>query len=125
MRPLMLIAILALAGCAQPAQPPGAALAQETTGKIAGPAQSCITTFPAQNIRVIDPSTVAYGNGPTIYINHLGAPCPALSQFNTIIVDARDGNQYCRGNRIRGLETGGIIPGPWCTLGDWIPYRAP
>jgi hypothetical protein len=24
---------------------------------------------------------------------------------------------------VRGLEPGGIIPGPSCNLQDWVPYR--
>ena len=128
MRPLMplLITACAVAGCTRPAQPASpAAFARELEGHAAGPAQSCISSFPSENLRVVDASTVAYGSGRTIYVNHLGGPCPALSQHNTIIVDAPDGAQYCRGNRIRGLETGGVVPGPWCNLADWIPYRMP
>ena len=126
MRPLIPIAAaLMVASCAQPQEPPGAALSRELAGHVAGPAQSCISSMSSENLRVIDASSIAYGNGRTIYVNHLAAPCPALEQSNTIIVDARDGSQYCRGNRVRGLEPGGIIPGPWCPLGDWVPYRMP
>jgi hypothetical protein len=76
-------------------------------------------------LHYVDPQTVAYGYGATIWINHLPGPCPGLEQLSTIIVDARDGTQYCRGNRIRGLEPGSIIAGPTCNLGDWVPYRKP
>jgi hypothetical protein len=126
MRPLVPIAAATiLASCTQPQEPPGAAVSREIAGKVAGPAQACISSFPGQNLRVVDASTIAYGYGRTVYVNHLGAPCPALEQHNTIIVDARDGSQYCRGNRVRGLEAGAVIPGPWCTLGEWVPYRMP
>jgi hypothetical protein len=125
MRSLIVIAGLVLASCT--ANPPGTgsadAFARETAGRVAGPAQACISTFPAQNLRVIDQSTLAYGHGPTIFVNRLAGPCPALSQFNTLIVDASTGGQYCSGDGVRGLETGGIIPGPRCNLGQWTPYR--
>jgi hypothetical protein len=126
MRPLILIAgALVASGCTQASEPPGATFSRELAGHVAGPAQTCINGYPAENLRVIDPSTIAYGTGRTIYVNHLPGACPALSQFNTIIVDAQDGTRYCRGNRVRGLEPGGVIPGPWCTLGDWTPYKMP
>ena len=123
--PLLIACALLAGGCTRPAEPEGAGFARELEGKVAGKPQSCISSFPAQNLRIVDSSTVAYGYGRTIYVNRLGGPCPALSQHNTIIVDAADGSQYCRGNRIRGLETGAVIPGPWCTLSDWVPYQTP
>ena len=43
----------------------------------------------------------------------------------SLIVEGGTGGQYCRGDRVRGLEPGAIIPGPTCNLGDWVPYRQP
>jgi len=123
MRAPILIAGLMLASCTEPAEPPAARLANELAGHVAGAAQSCVTTFQTENLRIIDPSTIAYGSGRTIYVNHLAAGCPALSQQNTIIVNAHTGGQYCSGDQVQGLETGGIIAGPRCNLGEWIPYR--
>ena len=126
MRALMLIAAAAaVAGCSRPVTPPRADLAQETAGRTAGATQTCVSAFPNQNLRILDPQTIAYGYGNTVYINHLPGACPALSQFNTIIVDAASGGQSCRGDRVRGLEPGALIPGPSCNLGDWVPYRKP
>jgi hypothetical protein len=126
MRALMLIAAAGLAAsCSRPVSPPGQDFAQVTAGRTAGPAETCITSNPAENLHVIDPQTLAYGYGRTIYINRLPAACPALSQFNTLIVEGGTGGQYCRGDRVRGLEPGAIIPGPSCNLGDWVPYRQP
>ena len=126
MRALMLIAVTAIAAsCSRPVAPPGADLAQTIAGRVAGPPQSCVSTNTSENLHYIDPQTVAYGYGSTIWINHLPGPCPGLEELSTIIVDAQDGTQYCRGNRIRGLEPGAIIAGPTCNLSDWVPYRRP
>jgi hypothetical protein len=127
MRRLALLAPFLLAGCAQTGDPDAAqsaAFARELTGYAAAAPQACVGTFPNQNLRVIDARTIAYGNGPTIYVNRLAGACPALSAYNTVIAEVH-GGQYCRGDRVRGLEPGGIIPGPWCNLGDWTPYRRP
>jgi hypothetical protein len=125
MRPLVPLIAFALAGCApQMPEPPNAAFAREVAGYAMGAPQNCVSTMPGQNLRVVDSSTVAYGWGRTIYVNRLPGQCPALSQFNTLIVEAH-GGQYCRGDHVRGLEPGAIIPGPSCNLGDWVPYRRP
>jgi hypothetical protein len=125
MRALMLIAAATMvASCTQPATPPGAALAQETAGRAAGPAQSCIPTEPVLGLRVIDSQTIAFGEGKTIYISHLGAPCPGIEPTTTLIVEPGTAGQYCRGDHVRGREMGASIAGPVCILGDWVPYRS-
>src|SRR5881409_3163213 len=121
MRSRLLLLPIVLTSCMRPATPDGTARAHDLTGYAAGAPQSCVLTIGSEGLRVIDSSTLTYGSGRTIYVNHLG-PCPALSPNNTLIVDAQPG-RYCRGDRVRGLEPGAIIAGPSCNLGDWVPYR--
>jgi hypothetical protein len=126
MRALMLIAAAALVlSCSRPAGPPGSALAAETSGRVAGPPRFCISVNAGENLHVLDPQTVAYGYGRTIYVNHLRAPCPALNPTNTVIVRAGTGGEYCRGDQVQGLEPGALIPGPQCNLAEWVPYTWP
>lgn len=123
--PIAAFAAFAVASCApQPPAPPDAAFAQLLAGYVAGPPQSCVLASSNTNLRVIDSRTLAYGSGRTISVNRLPGDCPGLSALNTLIVEASSG-QYCRGDRVRGLEPGGIIPGPSCNLGDWVTYRRP
>lgn len=119
-----LLLLLPLAACAPQAVQPGArdALAQELVGRTAAGTSSCVSTFGSQNLRVVNPRTVAYGQGRTIYVNQLTSACPALDPYNTLIIESH-GGQYCRGDHIRGLEPGAIIPGPTCFLGDWTAYK--
>ena len=124
MRSPMLVPVVALAACAVPVAAPGDPLAREMVGRVAGPAQACVSTLPNQNLRVIDSRTLAYERGSELWVNRLADHCPALSPHNTVIVEA-SGSQYCRGDRVRGLEPGGNIPGPSCNLQDWTPYRRP
>ena len=122
-RSISLVVLSAVLGsCAQQMESPQAGLARELAGYKPGEAQSCVPTSSNTNLRVIDGATLAYGHGRTIYVNRLASACPALEPTNTLIVDAQ-GGQYCRGDRVRGLEPGGIIPGPSCNLQDWVPYR--
>jgi hypothetical protein len=128
MRALMLISLAAVAasGCTRPVAPnQNAAFAQELAGRVAGAPQDCVGTMQAANLQVIDGQTLAYDQGRTIWVNRLGASCPAIEPLNTVIVEPKMGSEYCRGDHIRGLEPGGIIPGPTCFLGEWTPYRKP
>jgi hypothetical protein len=121
--PILLAAVVAIAGCSRPVSP-DSGFAQEVAGRVAGPAQMCISTDPTQALRVLDRATLAYGWGRTIYVNHLGSPCPGITPTSTLIVE-RQATQACRGDRVRGLEAGAVIAGPTCLLGEWVPYRKP
>lgn len=126
MRALMLIAAAAtVTSCSRAVAPPGADVAQALAGRVAGAPQTCVTTYPAENLHVLDPQTVAYGTGKTIYISRFQAACPGISQFNTLIVEGALPGEYCRNDRVRGLAPGTTIPGPSCNLGEWVPYRLP
>src|SRR5688500_10449076 len=108
MRSLIPLVALAIAACTRPALAPGSnPLANELASRVAGPAQACLSTIPNQNLRVIDSRTLAYDRGSELWVNRLLDHCPALSPFNTVIVEGSAG-QYCRGDRVRGLEPGGI-----------------
>ena len=122
MRTLPFVVGLMVGACAGPVVPPGDATASVTAGRVAGKAQSCISSQTSEGLRAIDSATLAYGSGSTIYLNRLGGSCPGLRDLSTIIAEVH-GGQYCRGDHIRALELGSIIPGPTCNLGDWVPYR--
>jgi hypothetical protein len=122
MRPIILLLPVVLASCTRPVAPGGANHSQALAGYAAGAPQTCVPTSSNDSLQLIDPGTVIYGSGRTVYVNHLGGPCSALSPPSTLIVDAQPGH-YCRGDRVRGFEPGGLIPGPVCILGDWVPYR--
>ena len=130
MRALMLlpavVATLVAAGCTRPTAPNGnAEFAQELAGRTAGAPASCIDARQNNNLRVIDSQTFAYDDGPTVWVTRLRASCPGISTLSTLIVEPQLGGQYCKGDHVRGLEQGAIIPGPTCFIGEWVPYRRP
>jgi len=125
MRSSLLLVSVLLAGCT-PAGVSGFqdSFAQEVAGRTAGRAQSCISPFGNQNLRIVNPQMVAYGHGTTIHVNRLRAPCRSLRPASTIIIEA-SGGQYCSGDHIRALDYGSTIPGPVCLLGEWTAYTRP
>jgi hypothetical protein len=128
MRALMLfsaaVATLATANCTRPAAPrDNVSFTHELSGRVAGAPTSCINAHQTTNLRVIDSQTLAYDDGPILWVTHLGASCPGIATLSTVIVEPQLGGQYCKGDHIRGLEQGAIIPGPTCFIGDWVPYR--
>jgi|SRR5688572_13100520 hypothetical protein len=119
-----LVFLLVLASCSPVAPAPAGSdpFARELAGRIAGPSQTCVSAVQNQGLRAVDSQTIAYELGRTMWVNRLDHACSAISPHNGIIVDVHSA-QYCRGDRIRGFEPGAIIPGPSCTLRDWVPYR--
>ena len=122
MRWTILLLALVVAGCGERVATTSAAPPDELAGRVPGPPQSCAPSLRNESLRVLNTSTVAFGSGATIYLNHFAGPCPGVAPLNTMIVDVQT-DRYCRGDRVRGLEPGAIIAGPTCILGDWIPYR--
>lgn len=95
--------------------------AAELAGRTAGEARACVPMRQGEALQIVDRRTLTYGYGRTVWVNRLDSDCGSLRPMNTLIVEAQ-GSQYCRGDRVRGLEPGTTIPGPVCILRDFVPY---
>lgn len=126
MKHLLSLAGIALAGCAaHPVTSPTReqdALARELAGMRAGEARQCIPAQRQGSLTIVDRRTVTLREGRTLWVNRLESSCPGIQPFNSLIVEVH-GSEYCRNDKVRGLEPGSNIPGPICLLGDWVPYR--
>ena len=120
--PLLLI----LAGCAAPrAEGPTRdqeALSRELADRSAGEPQECVSSRSPGSLQVVDENTVVFRDIKTIWVSRLPGPCPGLRPLDTLVVEAREG-QYCRSDRFRSVQPGMTIPGPYCVLGPFTPYR--
>ncbi len=124
MRSLPLLILLG-ACAANPSQGESRAqrdLVEELAGRTAGPAERCVPARGGQSLQIVDQRTLVYRSGPTVFVNTLDAACPGLRPDNILVAEVH-GSQYCRGDRVRGLERQGGIPGPSCVLRDFVPYR--
>jgi hypothetical protein len=134
MRPIILTTLalpLALWACGEVDSTPApltekqtALLAKELDGKVAGQAQNCISTFSSDNmIRVSDDILLYRVSGNLVYKNNLRSSCPGLARDNDIVVSEQFGGQKCRGDLIKLVDRSSGIPGPVCSLGEFVPYR--
>ena len=105
----------------QPPQAAGPMQIAEIAGRVAGPAQQCVTLRPNESVRTTDSDrhVLLYGSGRTIWVNHLGS-CSFGS--NDALLIERTGSDLCRGEIIRSFDPNTRIPGQSCILGDFIPY---
>ena len=112
----------ALAGCTSP--PPSASNAPiaEIAGRIAGPAQRCVTLTQSEGLHAANRSTLAVRTGKTVWINQMQEGCSGFGQWDVLVTEPI-GSYHCRGDLVRSFDRYSRIPGPACVLGDWAPYR--
>jgi hypothetical protein len=100
------------------------ALAKELDGKIAGKPLNCISDFNGTNLVKVSDDILLYRvSGNLVYKNNLRSSCPGLARDNDIVVSEQFGSQKCRGDIIKLVDRTSGIPGPVCSLGEFVPYR--
>jgi hypothetical protein len=128
---LLVLPLAALASCGEIDSAPvpltekqTALLAKELGGKVAGEPVRCISDFSTTNmIRVSDGILLYRSSGNLVYKNNLRSKCPGLARDSDIIVSEQFGGQKCRGDLLKLVDRTSGIPGPVCSLGDFVPYR--
>lgn len=127
----LIVPLLTLAACAQMDSAPtpltdkqAEQLDKQLAGKTAGAPQRCISDFNANNmIRVSDDILLYRVSGNLVYKNNLRYTCPGLARDSDIVVTEQFGSQKCRGDLVRLVDRTSGIPGPVCSLGEFIPYK--
>lgn len=115
--------LFAAGACAVIPEARDTSLARELEGRIAGEPQACVSAQ-TQSLQAVDRRTLVLRASDALWVNRLPAECPGLTPLSTLIVESFSG-QYCRGDRVRGVEAGRSISGPSCPLADFVPYRRP
>ena len=128
---LLILPLAALAACSNMESTPvpltekqTERLDKELAGKIAGKPVNCISTFSSDNmIRISDDILLYRVSGNLVYKNNLRSSCPGLARDNDIVVSEQFGSQKCRGDLLKLVDRTSGIPGPVCSLGEFVPYR--
>ena len=127
---LLLIATT-LASCAAAPQPGRSAKAESRlqnllAGKVAGPAVSCLPSYRADDMVVIDDQTIAFREGGRrVWVSNLSHSCSNLGSGNYALVTKRyGGSGLCRGDigQVADLTSGMTVGS--CVFGDFTPYEA-
>lgn len=132
--PLMLMAAT-LAGCAAPS-PRATAMAQAKAqtklnqllaGKVPGRPQSCLASYRANDMIVIDDYTIAFRDGTNrIWINKPAGGCNLLSAGPYALVTRNVGGMgLCRGDIGRVVDTLNHTTVGSCVMSDFVPYMTP
>lgn len=126
-----ILPLLTLAACGEMDSTPApltekqtALLDKELSGKVAGTPINCISDYNSTNmVRVSDDVLLYRVSGNLVYKNNLRSSCPGLARDSDIIVSEQFGGQKCRGDLLKLVDRTSGIPGPVCSLGEFVPYR--
>jgi hypothetical protein len=96
-------------------------------GKVAGPATSCLPSYNADDMRVIDDNTVVFRQGARrVYVAHLEGGCPNLGRGGFAMVTKQFGNgALCSGQIATVVDTGSGMTVGSCVFGNFTPYTTP
>ena len=133
MRGIALLLIGAtLASCAVAPQPGRSARAENRfqqllAGKVAGPAVSCLPSYRATDMVVIDDQTIAFRDGSRrVWVANLSHSCSNLgSGHYALVTKTFGGTGLCRGDigQVADLTNGFTVGS--CVFGDFTPYEKP
>jgi len=106
---------------AKPKLTPQERLDKLLEGREAGKPVSCISTFGAREMQILDDTAIVYGRGNVIYVNR-PANADALDD-DDVMVTRQFGSQLCRMDMVSMHDrTGGWYRG-FVNLGEFVPYR--
>jgi hypothetical protein len=92
-------------------------------GKIEGRTRRCLPVRQVIHPIAIDEATLAFVDGPRIWLNHVTASfeCGKLDKMSDVAFEGA-ANQVCSGNTL--YFTSGTLQGA-CALSEFVPYQKP
>jgi hypothetical protein len=130
----LLLLATGLASCTTaPPSPTRAARSQAElqsliAGKAAQPAVSCLPSYNANDMVVIDENTIAFRSGANrVYVAHMNGPCSNLGGAGSYALLTKNfgGTGLCRGEIAQVVDTSSHITVGSCSFGDFVPYIRP
>ena len=133
MRYQALLLFAAAVGSCAPVQPAPRTPQAETqlqhllSGRVQGPAISCLPDYRSNDMVVIDDNTVLFRDGRTVYRNDFqGGSCPHLGNGNFALLTKRiGGSGLCRGDIAEVKDLVNHFTVGSCVMGDFVPYTKP
>lgn len=124
MRGILVLPLIAMAGCAASATSGDSAAAEfadAVKGRVAGTPQRCINASNLEAPRIIG-DTLLYRQGGRLFVTRAEDECPSLRGDPVLVTEIYGGN-LCRNDRFRTVPRGASLPGPYCRFGAFVPYE--
>jgi hypothetical protein len=125
-------ALVGLAACSTATEPPiRSAEAQARylkliEGRVAGAPLSCLQSWNADDMRVIDDQTIVFGERSNqVYVANLQSPCDNVGQPGFALVTRTPTSQLCSGDIATVVQTTSGMTAGSCVIGTFTPYTRP
>lgn len=121
-----------LAACSTSTEPPVRSAEDQAKylklieGRVAGAPVSCLPSWDANDMRVIDDQTIVFGQRSSrVYVANLRSPCDNLGQPGFALVTRTPGTGMCDGDIATIVQTSSGMPAGSCVIGTFTPYTRP
>ena len=121
-----------LAACSTATEPPvrtaedQARFLKLIEGRVAGAPISCLPSWNANDMRVIDDQTIVFGERSNrVYVANLQSPCDNVGQPGYALVTRSPGSGMCSGDIATVVQTTSGITAGSCVIGTFTPYTRP
>lgn len=84
----------------------------------------CVDRIGGQALTILNDRTLLYRPvGKRVWRIDLAERCVGLDPDDILVVDQFAGSQICTSDRVRSIERGANIPGPWCRIGTITAFE--
>jgi hypothetical protein len=98
------------------------------TGKVAQAPVSCLPSYNAGDMIVIDENVIAFRSGANrVYVAHMNGPCTNLGGAGNyaLLTKSVGGLGLCKGDIAQVVDTSAHITVGSCSFGEIVPYVRP
>jgi hypothetical protein len=100
-----------------------AELTRALAGRSPGPAVDCIRNYPANQMHIVDDSTILFDQGRTVYVQQPRGGCPGIGTPGNVLVTRSVGtNQTCSGDIGNIVHTPSGMGRGACIFSQFVPY---
>ena len=101
-------------------------LAEALAGRVAGAPLSCLPSYRANDMQIIDDWTILFKDGRTVYLQSPRGGCNGIGSRRNVLVTRLWGtNQLCSGDISHLVDLTSGIGGGSCVFGEFVPYTKP
>ncbi|WP_375271882.1 hypothetical protein [Sphingomonas sp.] len=119
------IALAATSSTAAPRPDANAELRQLLAGRVAGKPIDCLPLTTITGNTIVTGRAIVYRVGARLYVNEPRGDGARWLHRDDVLVTRTVGSNLCRLDIVRLLDRTSRIPGPFVSLGQFVPYTKP